>query len=100
MGRDTIVLIGNQFDYERVIIHRTQALDSVGEAALRLIERFGLMAADTDGEDSAGRQKGKLMPPSEVVQRCFDIAEMFLIEAIKRDHIVDVPVPQKTRERA
>ena len=46
--------------------------------ALVLIEKWGTVAAQIDGEDSAGRSRLALQEPAALVERCFDIAEEFV----------------------
>ena len=46
--------------------------------AIQLVERFGMIVADTVGEDSAGRSKMVAMPPQEVVDRALKIADLLV----------------------
>ena len=40
-----------------------------GQFAAHMIEKWGMVAAMSDGEDSAGRQKLRLATPEELVER-------------------------------
>ena len=44
--------------------------------AAALLEKWGMVACLPDGEDSAGRQKLRLMTPHELVERATDVAEI------------------------
>lgn len=54
--------------------------------AENLLARLALISAVEDGVDEAGRQKGRLLTPQEVVTRAFDIAEEFFQQAVAREH--------------
>src|SRR5215207_3668850 len=41
--------------------------------AVALIEKWGMVAAIPDGEDSSGRQKLRMMKPKEMVERAVDV---------------------------
>ena len=62
-----------------------------GRMATILIEKWGTVAADTDGEDSAGRSKLRLQTPEEIVQRACDTAALACAEFRKRGWIIPVP---------
>lgn len=47
-----------------------------GVIAISLIERWGLVAAEPDGESSNGMQKGKLISEKDLVERAFRIAQL------------------------
>lgn len=46
------------------------------QAVLVFLERWGMVQGMDGGEDSAGRQRMKLMPPEEVVDRAVAVAEL------------------------
>ena len=52
-----------------------------------LLRHLAIATAVEDGEDSAGRQKFRLMTPEEVSTRAFAIAEKTVAIAIARGHI-------------
>lgn len=78
---------------EEVILCRTRGLTSEAELAARMIERWGSVAAEADGEDSAGRQKWKLTSPDELVVRACDVAARMFDEFAKRNWLVEIPLP-------
>jgi hypothetical protein len=57
-------------------IERTWMPSIVGDLALKYIERWGMVCAEDDGEDAAGRQKVRPMTPDELVARAATIAKM------------------------
>jgi hypothetical protein len=59
--------------------------------ASALIEKWGMVAAAHDGEDSAGRTRLRLMTPPEVVNRACDTAEYAYAVFEKRGWLHDVP---------
>ncbi|MFL5063510.1 MAG: hypothetical protein ACJ8FU_08470 [Xanthobacteraceae bacterium] len=62
---------------------QAQYLEFKGRMATALIERWGLVAAKPNGEDSAGRAQAALMGPAEIVKHACDTAEQ-AIEEFKR----------------
>ena len=58
--------------------------------AMSLIERWGMVAGQPDGEDSAGRSKLRLSTPEELVDRAFIVARMAFSRAREDDLIYDV----------
>lgn len=86
LGRDT---------YE---IHESVQPDAVARVACALLEKWGMVAAVEDGEDSAGRQKLRLMSPEELVKRAFDTAEGFMAMARDTDHLLILPPIEEVEE--
>lgn len=59
-----------------IIVHNTEHLSPEGAFMMALVERWGMIMAEDDGEDSAGRQKARIMTVEELVTRAADIAEL------------------------
>ena len=51
-------------------------MTGVQTCALPILQHFAIVAAEPDGNDEAGRQKLRLMPEQEVVDRAMLIAEL------------------------
>jgi hypothetical protein len=81
-----------------VVLARTRGLCSEAELAARMIERWGCVAGEMDGEDSAGRQKIRLATADELVGRACDVAAKMFEEFTKRGWVVDIPLPVYTKE--
>ena len=77
-----------------VHVIRTQTVTQCAGFAITLLEKWGLVAALPDGEDSAGRQKLALHAPKELVERACQIAECAFAEFAKRDWLIDLPIPK------
>jgi hypothetical protein len=56
--------------------------------ATALIEKWGMVAALPDGEDTSGRQKMRLMKPKEIVQHAIDVSKM-AINAFEEEGWID-----------
>ena len=82
---------GWKYDDRVAMVFNRKQPDAIAGEAIRIIERWALVAALPDGEDSAGRQKLRMPTPEELVGRAFDIAEAMYAEAVKRNHIFDLP---------
>ncbi len=65
--------------------------------AWELIHHFGSVAATDGGEDSGQRAKLVLQTPEQVVGRCFEIADLFVIEVEARG---DIRASAMTEEEA
>jgi len=59
-----------------VTLHETEIAEQEAKLAFSLLERWGMVAASPDGEDSAGRQKLRLSTPEELVGRAFTVAKI------------------------
>ena len=75
-----------------IAISAIETPDQTARMAFALIERWGAVAAEADGEDSTGRAKLKLQSPADLVKRAFDIAEAAIAEAKKRGLTINVEV--------
>jgi len=76
-----------------VFIYQTKYPSLRARLAIDLLERWGLVASRTDGEDSAGRQQIELMAPAEIVGRACNIADLAISEMEARGWLLEVPVP-------
>lgn len=59
--------------------------------AITLIERWGMVAAKHDGEDSAGRACLTLQTPEELVERACKTAELAFAELERRGWMLHMP---------
>ena len=55
-------------------------LEQEAKMAIEFVARWGSVAAEIDGEDSAGRQKFRLQTPDELVARACDVAHKLFKE--------------------
>jgi len=74
-----------------VVAYETETLDHVGRLACVLVEKWGMVVAIPDGEDSAGRQRMRLPTPAELSSRALDIAETLMAVLRARGHVVALP---------
>jgi hypothetical protein len=59
--------------------------------AMELMRHLAICAGAPDGEDSSGRQKGRLMTPAEVVARAVEIADTAWLQFKEKNWILRVP---------
>jgi len=59
-----------------IIVHQTELLEDEAKLAMTMIEKWGMVMAIPDGEDSAGRQKLRIATPAELVKRAFETAAL------------------------
>lgn len=65
--------------------------------AEQIVNHCAMVTGQVDGEDTAGRQKLKLMDPADVAKRACDIAENMVAIFEARGWIVEFP-PLPTKE--
>lgn len=78
-------------DRRKVIGHQSREFTHRARMATILIEKWGLVAGEPGGEDSAGRAKLKLMEPAEIVSRACTTADLAYSEFEKRGWFVETP---------
>jgi len=76
--------------YGRIEIDSTHVENFRAKIAIGLVERFGMIAGREDGEDTAGRQKARMLSPKEVVTRACDMADMLVNEFESRRWLLEV----------
>lgn len=64
-----------------------------------LLGRWGMVAAITDGEDSAGRQRLRLGTIEETITRAFEMADGAIAEAERRGWFLELPEPKLAKPR-
>ena len=74
-----------------VMVHNRITLDPRASFALNCLEKWGLVMGSPDGEDSAGRAKGKIMPLDEVVARACDVADRAYSAFRDRGWVIALP---------
>lgn len=87
------VLETKPFERNNISIFRTIAFNKAAELACEMMARWGCVAGEADGEDSAGRQKLRVATANELVTRACDIAERAMSEFSARGWVADVPMP-------
>lgn len=76
---------------KKFVIHETELLNQEARFACALVERWGLVAAMPDGEDSAGRAKMRLPTPQELSSRSCEMAAAIFAEFRSRGWTVEGP---------
>ncbi len=90
MSQNTEIKILRQYeDAPRPVIHETEHPNFEARLAVNLLEKWGMVAAEPDGEDSAGRAKLRLSNPQELAARA--VASEIAAELRKRRWFVPVP---------
>ena len=85
------VRIERRYDEAEIRVYKDEVFDEVSGFAAMLIDKWGLVAAMPDGEDSAGRSRLRLPTPTELTDRAFAIAEALFAKAEATGHIVKLP---------
>jgi hypothetical protein len=86
------------------MLHKVKEMQGSARLACALIERWGIVAAEVDGEDSAGRSRLRRLTPDELVKNACETADAAMNEFEKRGWLIEipmpVPVPAKEKEEA
>ena len=73
------------------MIHNTEHLTPEGAFMMALVERWGMVMATDDGEDSAGRKKSRIMTEDELITRTANIADLAYKVARENEWTITVP---------
>ena len=76
-----------EFGKYTLMLHHSEIPEDEAKLAFSLLERWGMVAAAPDGEDSAGRSKLKLSTPDELVERAFAVAKLAFDKA-RADNLI------------
>jgi hypothetical protein len=72
-------------------IHRKYFPDDRIALASQILEKWAMVAAEPDGEDSAGRSKLRVLTPFELTERACDIADHAFTQFERRGWLVALP---------
>ncbi len=86
--------------YGQVLAIKTKGMYTVATLATEIATRFALIAAEPDGEDSAGRQKLRMPNAKELAGRSCEIASELWAEFESRGWLFDLPLPPELPEKA
>ena len=77
------------------LMHERKVPDPRARFAMALIERWGMVTGETDGEDSAGRQRIRLQSVEEVTERACGCATAAFAAFEKRGWLIAMPSYQE-----
>lgn len=89
-----------QYDEAKMVVHESHYPNFEARLAVSLLEKWGMVAAESDGEDSAGRQKLRLATPRELAVRACEVAREVTSEMHKRDWLLPTPTWDELRTEA
>lgn len=76
---------------KHVVIHAREYPNAKARLAIVLIEKWGLVAAAPDGEDSAGRAKLRKLSAAELVEEAIATASIAINAFRERGWMLEVP---------
>jgi hypothetical protein len=86
------VRIRQQYSGDKeVAMFLKQTVTEEGKMVFALLEKWGMVAAMDDGEDSTGRHKVRLASVEEVVGRAFAVTRLFMLKAEEFGYIMKLP---------
>lgn len=83
-----------------VYLHFRTLPNTKAKFAMAMVERLALIAAEGDGEDSAGRQKLRRLDAKEIANIACDISDSLFDEFATREWLITIPPLEEVRERA
>ncbi len=91
MSTEVKIHMNEYGDRPEVRINERERAGLEANLAFAFIEKWGMVAANDGGEDSAGRQKLRLSDPDEVVKRAFEMAALAMSVARDAGLLVTLP---------
>jgi hypothetical protein len=91
-------LKASRYDNLDLHVHDTDAPNWEARMASLLIDRWGMVVGGTDGEDSAGRSKLRLLSPEEIVERACATAQLAVAAFRARGWVQQLPSINEIRE--
>lgn len=76
---------------KEVQLYETEMPSAEARFALEILSKVAIAVVTDAGEDAAGRQRMAPMPPDELVDRAFRIADYAFQEARRRGWMVQLP---------
>lgn len=79
---------------------KTWVPNETGDLAIRFATHFGIIAAKSAGEDTAGRSRLDLQTVDEIVDRSCELADKLVAKMKEKGWIVDLPdLPEEEPEK-
>ncbi len=94
MVKDMGFMIADRYKLKDPVLYYKFHLGLEARIAIEMVQKWGMIAAMDDGEDSAGRHRVRLMTVEELVQRACDSAQKLIEEFEKREWLLELPEPQ------
>ncbi len=93
LGDEVEIIARDRFtnDKREVLQSQLEYPDWVARLATLMVEKWGTVAAEPDGEDSSGRAKVRLATADELVTRAVDVAEALVAKLRERGHVYKTP---------
>lgn len=85
-------------DHVPPVVVRTQELAGPAKVAVEMATHWGMIAGTPDGEDSAGRQKLRLLSPDELSNRACQTAQALWMRFERLGWLVAIPEPRLRQE--
>jgi hypothetical protein len=76
-------------------VEKKMLITGPAELAFEMLCRWGPVLATPDGEDSSGRQKGRVLDPKETVWKACEIARVAWHEFIANGWMLEIERPAK-----
>ena len=97
MIKDKITTL-EAFSRKRIMVHNSVAANNRAAFAMRIMERLALIAAEDDGEDSAGRSKRRRSSPDEIVAFSCGLAARAFEQFEQNGWLFNVDIPAKDED--
>ena len=94
MVKDIGFMLADRYKLKEPLVYTKFLFGAEAKIAIEMVQKWGLIAAIDDGEDSAGRHRVRMMTIGELVQRACDSAQKLIEEFEKREWFLELPEPQ------
>lgn len=96
--KDERIDVVKGFHSPDIRLAKTTMLGQRASAALEMITRWGMVAGDTSGEDSAGRAKIVLQPIETVVERAITCVDLAWSQFESKGWLLKLPTKEQAKE--
>ncbi len=81
-----------------LMAHHSHALSQEASTMMEMLNRWGMVAAEDDGEDSSGRAKIKLSTPEALVRRACEMTERAYAICEEKGWLTKTPTLEEMEE--
>jgi hypothetical protein len=101
LGDETVLFRRDRYSNRGDIVQAQKVFfEAKARMAAILVEKWGMVAVDVDGEDSSGRSKARILTPDEVVSRACTTADLAYREFERRGWAHEIPMSLVTGEES
>ena len=91
------IALVKEYGNPKISVHNRVVLGLKAETVRHMVDRWGMVAAREDGEDSTGRSRITLLSPGELVERACHTTELMFDEFESRGWLTIAPTTKEIK---